>query len=47
MKNYLKGKKRAVLSIVAKALSVLFGTVTNEDIGSIRKKLGEVTVREQ
>lgn len=31
-----------VLPIVGKALSVLFRTVTNDDIESIRKKLGEV-----
>lgn len=31
-----------VFLIVGKALSVLFGTVTNDDIESMRKKLGEV-----
>lgn len=49
MKDYLKGvellqtrKKRAVLPIIGKALGVLFGTVTDDDIESIRKRLGGV-----
>lgn len=47
MKDYLKEvdllqnkKKRAVLPIVGKALRALFGTVTDDNIESIRKNWG-------
>ena len=49
MNSYLKGiglllsrPKRAVVPIVGKALSVLFGTVYEEDVKIIRRKLLDV-----
>ena len=49
MHNYLRGiellqtrPKRAVLPIVGKALSVLFGTVSESDMKTIRRKLKDV-----
>lgn len=54
MKNYLKEiellqarEKRSVVPIVGKALNVLFGTVTEDDVKFVRRKLGEVEISQR
>lgn len=54
MKSYLRGlellqtrKKRSVLPIIEKALSILFATVLEDDVRLIQQKLGEVKKKEK
>lgn len=54
MSDYLKGikllrtrQKRAVLPIIGKALGVLFGTVSEDEIRLIKRKLTQVEQRQQ
>ena len=54
MYNYLRGikllrtrKRRAMLPIIGKALGVLFGAVSDDEIRLIKRKLAQVEQRQQ